>query len=203
MSSPSTGPGGAKLSRDLRQDLIAEGIRILDEDGLEGLTLRRVAAAAGVSHAAPAHHFRGLPDLLAQICKHGFADLAQSMADRREAAAPGPRAKLIAICEGYIAFAKARPALIQLMFGARNWQSGEDIWQAGEAAYQILRDACAPFEPVGPQEDSTETLVWSLVHGLAFLDLGGRFDNPLRATPSPDIADILPPLPLRRPGAAR
>ncbi len=52
---------------NLREALIVAGIEILKEGGLPALTLRACAARAGVSHAAPAHHFDGLPGLVTAI----------------------------------------------------------------------------------------------------------------------------------------
>ena len=60
-------PRTAHHHGDLRQALVAAGIELLDEGGLAALTLRRCAARAGVSHAAPAHHFKGLRGLLTAI----------------------------------------------------------------------------------------------------------------------------------------
>jgi DNA-binding transcriptional regulator YbjK len=48
---------------NLRAALVSAGIELLEEGGLEALTLRKCAARAGVSHAAPAHHFEGLQGL--------------------------------------------------------------------------------------------------------------------------------------------
>ena len=70
---------------NLRSALIDSGLALLANEGLAGLTLRRAAAAAGVSHAAPAHHFDGLPGLLTAIAARAF----QLFADQMEAAQIG------------------------------------------------------------------------------------------------------------------
>ena len=46
--------------------------RVLERDGLGGLTLRAVAREAGVSHAAPTHHFGDLTGLLSELAAIGF-----------------------------------------------------------------------------------------------------------------------------------
>jgi len=61
-------PGSATPRRgyhhgNLREALIEAGTEILDEDGLEALSLRACAKRAGVSHAAPQHHFGNLEGL--------------------------------------------------------------------------------------------------------------------------------------------
>ena len=185
--------------RDLRVELITAGLAILEEEGLRGLTLRRVAARVGVSHAAPAHHFSGLPQLLGCICSVGFTRLSAAMEDGRRSAPRDPRSELVAIGSAYVEFGEKNPALVQLMFNTE--PASVDDLQLRDAAFEtylILRDACSPFAPIGPQPDSTETLVWSLVHGLLMLKLGGRLENPKRQTHRPLFEDVLPELPLRR-----
>lgn len=184
--------------RDLRQELIKAGLEILSESGLKGLTLRKVAAHVGVSHAAPAHHFSGLPEILGAICAAGFEDLTCYMVSRKEEASDTPRARLVAICDAYVDFAVHNPDLIQLMFNASPEKVDDaQLAKPAAAAYNELHIACLPFEPIGDTPDSTETLVWSLVHGLALLRIGGRFDNPSRETANPKFCDVLPELSLR------
>lgn len=185
-------------ARDVRQELIDAALQILSEEGLEKLTLRRVAARVGVSHAAPAHHFKGLPQLLGSICAIGFDRLTETMLARRNAAPETPRDRLVAICDGYVDFAIGNPGLAHLMFNSGK-ETVDDtlVHEAGAKAYGVLSAACAPFQPVGARPDSTESLIWSLVHGLSFLCMGGRFDNPNRMTPHPSVADLIPQLALK------
>lgn len=185
--------------QNLKQVLIKTGLQILAEDGLEKLTLRRVAARAGVSHAAPAYHFKGLPELLGFICAIGFEELTAAMEQAQRSASATPRDRLVAICEGYVSFAIANRGLIQLMFSNRRGLVDDaPLRPAAGRAYAVLREACAPFEPVGNDPESTETMVWSLVHGFAFLRIGERFSNPYRSSDTPNIADVLPHLPLKQ-----
>ncbi|WP_141215717.1 TetR/AcrR family transcriptional regulator, partial [Hahella sp. CCB-MM4] len=71
-----------------RDALIEAGLSLLIEGGPEGLTLRRAAARAGVSHAAPAHHFNGLPGLQTAIATRAFALFTVTMISHRDAAEP-------------------------------------------------------------------------------------------------------------------
>lgn len=183
----------------LKQVLIDTGLRILAEDGLDKLSLRKVAARAGVTHAAPAYHFKGLPELLGYMCAVGFEELRRYTAEAFDQADDDPHARLYAVCEGYLAFAVANPGLIQLMFSNRkSIVDDTPLRPAAKRAYGVLQKACAPFEPVGEAPDSTETMIWSLVHGFVFLQIGERFANPYRSTPNPDLSDILPKLALRK-----
>ena len=77
---------------ELREALVAAGRKLLEEKGLRGFTLRECARRAQVSHAAPAHHFASIDDLLAEIATRGYRELAAAMTAeaRRRAAMPRP-----------------------------------------------------------------------------------------------------------------
>ena len=103
---------------DLPQSLIDAGLALLDEEGYEALTLRRIAARAGVSHAAPAHHFSGLPGLRIAIATKGFRSFLHELTAARDALLPhaDPFQRLLAVNLAYICFARRRRALFLLMF---------------------------------------------------------------------------------------
>ena len=50
--------------KDLRNALIEKGIEIVSKEGIHSFSLRKVAAACGVSHAAPYSHFQNKEELL-------------------------------------------------------------------------------------------------------------------------------------------
>lgn len=162
---------------NLRQALVEAGIELLKDGGLEALSLRKCAARAGVSHAAPAHHFDGVDGLRVAIAEEGFVRFRQRMLDFADAAEQTPRGRLHGICEGYLAFAREDPALYDLIFSFRATSRLIEEMQVNSApAYQVLRDTCAPLVPPGADPLVIETQVWSLVHGFALLILSGRFD---------------------------
>ncbi|MBV7393887.1 TetR/AcrR family transcriptional regulator [Mameliella sediminis] len=163
---------------NLRNALIEAGIDLLREGGLAALSLRKCAARAGVSHAAPAHHFEGVEGLRAAIAQEGFRRFETSMRRHADAGDQSPRGRLHGICRGYLAFARDEPALYDLIFSFR---AGNPHVRHGDAAkspaYRLLRETCAPFVPPGVDPVVVETQVWALVHGLAMLTLTGRFQD--------------------------
>ena len=174
-------PATAKSAHNhpnLREALIDAGLTLLASEGTAGLTLRKCAALAGVSHAAPAHHFAGLPGLLTAIATRGFRIFAQTMLDDA-ADADNPRARLHAICRGYYRFAFEHPALFDLMFRQLCVEpvtiDDAELKQASDAAYGVLADACAPFVPNGKSAQITQFQVWSLIHGYACLALANKY----------------------------
>src|SRR5947209_3443871 len=91
----------------LQEALLTAAEKVLERDGLQGLTLRAVAREAGVSHAAPTHHFGDLSGLLSELAAIGFrqfnAAMAQACVDRLPAEKPMSRAK------AYVGYAQAHP----------------------------------------------------------------------------------------------
>lgn len=163
---------------NLRAALIEAGIGLLTEGGLDALTLRKCAARAGVSHAAPAHHFDGLDGLRVAIAEEGFARFRRRMLDFADSGPQTPRDRLFGICRGYLAFAREEPALYDLIFSFRaNSRLLADLEEGSAPSYMVLRDSCAPFQPPGADPVILETQVWSLVHGYAMLILTGRFGD--------------------------
>lgn len=178
---------------NLKTALVDAGMGLLSEGGLSALTLRKCAARAGVSHAAPAHHFNGLKGLLTAMVARGFEIFTQSMIEHRDGAGDDPHEKLVAVCDGYLAFAKRNEAIATLMFMKEKFFTDDEGFQsASTAAYRVLADACAPFEPGASGSKGTEILIWSLVQGYATLVSSGQANEAV--TP---FSDILPMLKLR------
>jgi len=189
---------------DLREALIMAGIEMLEDGGIEALSLRKCAAKAGVSHAAPAHHFNGLVSLKAAIIARCYHIFSETMLTHSRNAKAAPRSQLLAICEGYLAFCRAHEPLFQIMFQPKpedlqqiNPRILEELEKESTKAFIILQTACAPFAPVGAHEQGTEVMVWSLVHGYATL-FARQPDGETPAGALPEFANILPELPLRK-----
>ena len=66
---------------DLPAALRAATAQLVAEKGPSGFSLREVARRAGVSHAAPAHHFGDAEGMLTSVAAEGFATLADAMED--------------------------------------------------------------------------------------------------------------------------
>jgi AcrR family transcriptional regulator len=170
----------------LHEALLEAAETILRRDGPTGLTLRAAAREAGVSHAAPAHHFGDLTGLLSELAAVGFARFAAAMKAGAAAAADDPRARLDAIGRAYVGFARENPALFVLMFRSdRLDMSRPALRAAADDAFSVL--ARARGMP-GAMKDSNLTLAqagamaasWSLVHGFSMLLIDHRLDPMLR-----------------------
>lgn len=155
---------------DLRDALVRAARRTLESDGLPALSLRGVARAAGVSPAAPYHHFADKQALLNAVAAEGFAALRSEMLARM-ARKPDPAARLEASGIGYVVFAVENPALFRLMFGGDGPQVSADdaLTKAREGAYGVLESAVAETSPDRAADPLTCLRLWALVHGIAKL----------------------------------
>lgn len=168
---------------DLRNALLNTALELLEEDGFSGLTLRAIAAKAGVSHAAPAHHFPTMRALVTVMCTIGFERFERSMVEARAKAQPDPKSQMEASSEGYLAFATSQPELFRLMFynAAADW-TNQALCEASLKARRELTTICAPAAAVlglhsAAQLEALEQLVWSSTHGYAHLINERRFSR--------------------------
>ncbi|MFQ1702109.1 TetR/AcrR family transcriptional regulator [Loktanella agnita] len=176
---------------NLRAALVQAGLSILASEGLQALTLRRCAQRAGVSHAAPAHHFDGLVGLKGAIAQQGLVQLRNTML-AASGDAGGDLARLRAICRGYLDFATAHPALFRLMFGFEAHERQHMLSDGNAAAYDVLRTACRPFVTPDRPASVLETQVWSLIHGYSTLYLAGNLIAEIQAVPDGGpFADVM------------
>ncbi|MFO0625818.1 MAG: TetR/AcrR family transcriptional regulator [Polyangiales bacterium] len=165
---------------DLRRALMDAALDTVAEGGVPALSLREAARRAGVSNAAPYHHFEGVQALVGALCEEGFAGLDASM----RAASEGiddPGARMVALGRAYVRFAVAHPAHYRLMFSVAPKDpmlSATDL-EALPAFGLMLRQIWAmQAAGLAPRGDAAPLalMAWSSVHGLASLLL----DGPLR-----------------------
>lgn len=172
-------PSRAYHHGDLRSALLAAAEEELAAHGVEGFSLRQVAKRAGVSHAAPAHHFGDTRGLLTALAADGFRRFLAAQARRESLAPPDPQAQLVAAGLGYIDFALERPALFRLLFGSdRPDFTDTDLDTASTEAYFHLREQVRMAG--GTETDAAA--VWAMAHGLADLLANGRL-KPILALP--------------------
>jgi AcrR family transcriptional regulator len=164
---------------DLRQALIAVAETLLAEKGVEGFTLRECARRAGVSPAAPAHHFGNMTGLLTAIATLGFEGLAEAMESAAAASDGTAGERLKAIGLGYIRFALTHPARFRVIFGRFPLDHGDAaLASASKHAFNILAQTIAAQpgnnEPLDESAQADLVFAWSTVHGFANLALDGQ-----------------------------
>jgi len=174
----------------LHDALLEAAERLLERDGLAGLTLRAVAREAGVSHAAPTHHFGDLTGLLSELAAIGYRRFNAAMA-AADCDGNTLADRAMARAKAYVAYAQAHPGMYGLMFRAERLDMTRPVLHdAAKASFAGLAGA------IGAQRQeqiSTDALsleqaaaiarAWSLVHGFTTLLLDGRLVDIFKRLP--------------------
>ncbi|GFG63170.1 TetR family transcriptional regulator [Mycobacterium kubicae] len=160
---------------DLRAACVRAAIELLEEDGnTAGLSLRAVARRAGVSPGAPYRHYADRDALVSAVAAVGYRELADCMAAPNPS--PSTPEDLADLGLAYVEFALRRPALFRLMFGEPCERENKDRVAATAAIWELVSGAARACFP-GTDVEAMSNALWSLVHGLAFLHLDGKFDT--------------------------
>jgi AcrR family transcriptional regulator len=186
---------------DLHDALLAAAERVLERDGLPGLTLRAVAREAGVSHAAPTHHFGDLTGLLSELAAIGFRRFNEAMVAARNNETH-PLMKGLANAKAYVAYAQASPGMFSLMFrNERIDMTRPSLHEAASASFEGLARAIGAgrnekltgeaLEALSLDQAAAIARAWSLVHGFASLLLDGRLKDILHRLPEGTGVDQL------------
>lgn len=172
--------------------LLAVTEQILREQGLHKFTLREAARRAGVSHGAPAFHFKDASGLLTAFAAEAFKALRALMLEYRAEAAKEPAAQLLAVGCAYIDYALAHRPQFQLMFRSDviRLEDGQ-FKEASQGAFQQLQETMAPL--LGPDDSDAGRkaklmLCWSAVHGFATLYLEKGFGPVYADNPRPPVS---------------
>jgi AcrR family transcriptional regulator len=183
---------------DLHEALLKAAETVLERDGLQGLTLRAVAREAGVSHAAPTHHFGDLIGLVSELAAIGFRQFNAAMA-AAGSSDPSGLEKALAKAKAYVAYARAHPGMYGLMFrNERLDMTRPSLHEAAHAAFAGLAGAigASRHEQIAAEALSLEQAAaiaraWSQVHGFTMLLLDGRLTDILHRLPEGTDAETL------------
>lgn len=167
---------------DLRPALIAAALELVADSTTDDVTLRAVARKAGVSAAAPYHHFADKDALLAAVARDGFDSLTRV----QSAVLGGPgsaRDKLEEMVEQYVRFATDHQTHYRLMFRTLPTEvggvEGDALRNAALASFGRLVEAIHAANPALSTDETTDkaVLAWALAHGAVDV---GRWGTALR-----------------------
>ncbi|UUU22682.1 TetR/AcrR family transcriptional regulator [Streptomyces sp. DSM 40750] len=153
---------------DLRRAILHTALDVITAEGPSALSLRDLARRAGVSHAAPAHHFKDRTGLLTAIAAEGHALLAAALAEAGDLRDAGSR---------YVRFAREHPAHFQVMFRPELLREDDlELTTARALSREQLRTAVTTARPETLDADPrlAGIAAWSLSHGFATLLLSGN-----------------------------
>ena len=167
---------------DLRNALLEAVGEIILERGIGGVSLREAARRAGVSHAAPAHHFGDKKGMLTAFACRGFKEFGDRMRVAADAAAGGgPSAQLRAIGLEYMRFAVERRPYFEVMFRSEMHDNEDpEMIEVSKGSFGVLMGVVESVDPKdlgGADPLHVAMGAWATVHGLATLWLDGAISQ--------------------------
>jgi AcrR family transcriptional regulator len=193
----------ARVSADIRTEIVDSGIRLLESNGLQGFSVRKLAAEAGTSTMAVYTHFGGMTGVFEAIASEVFARFTQALT--KVARTDDPVADFFVMGMAYREFALANPQRYQLMFGQSTPPSlagyRTDVTVTGAvtsrgewaASFDALRDVVRRMIDAGRIRDDGELVIagrlWSMTHGAVMLEMADFFGHEGHA-----VTQILAPL---------
>ena len=168
---------------DLKNALIQAGVTILSKEGIGGLSLRKVAQQAGVSHAAPYAHFTDKQALIAASSPEGYRRVYEQLEVIRGKYLNDPRRQLMEGAWAYVRFAQTDPAHFRVTFSSavEREQDYPALVEAATKTFAGVVQIIAACQAVGVlrpgPEDALAVSVWSIVHGFASLLIEGQISH--------------------------
>jgi AcrR family transcriptional regulator len=179
---------------DVRRRLLESAALLLDEEGPDALTARRLAASAQTSTMAVYTHFGGMPALVREIVAEGFRRLAEHVTDHPQT--DDPVADLAALALSYRANALENPHLYSVMFGATSlggYTLAPEERSVGLYTFVLLSEAVARAMDAGrlrrADPDAVAQQLWTAMHGYVMLELAG-----LHMAAKDPVEEVLRPL---------
>jgi AcrR family transcriptional regulator len=157
---------------NLRRELLDRAAQVITEQGVEDLSLRALAQQLGVSHAAPARHFKDKADLLRALAKEGFQKITEYILAAADAAGPDPLARYVALGHAFVRFSRQFPAYYKISIHPEVMaQADDELKELHRVRSVILFDTARQAQAAGwlEGEDLEAAVAFSFaaVRGLA------------------------------------
>lgn len=164
---------------DLRKALLRGALEILDEQGIEAVTIRAVAQRAGVGHSAPANHFKDKKALLTQVATDIFIELGSTISNAISVNPLEKTERFHALTAAVYAYAWSHPNRYRLLWRRDCIDHDHlDYKKAGDAIYNQLKTVMEhETNTAGLGAETGVIALWSLVHGYVCLRLDGILIN--------------------------
>ncbi|MER6997750.1 TetR/AcrR family transcriptional regulator [Streptomyces sp. NPDC000410] len=161
---------------NLRRAIIDAALEAITESGPTGWSLRELARRAGVSHAAPAHHFGDKTGLLTAVAAEGFEVFADSLEQAAD--------DTLEVGVAYVRFAIGHRPYFEVMFRPELYRVDDpSVNTTRERAAHVLATSAGRLSPSPGQDRLTTIAAWSLAHGFASLWLSGALPETAHGDP--------------------
>jgi AcrR family transcriptional regulator len=156
---------------------------LLKDEGIEGLSLRKLADKVGVSRTAPYHHFKDKNELLCAIAEQGFLYWREIAEKIFEQADMSIKQKYRQFVYEYIQYAADNPELYDLMFGRTIWKQNtatDSLKGVAYPSFQFQVELTRNWQQQGLMSSTEDTLrlaqvAWGTMHGIARLLIDGIY----------------------------
>jgi AcrR family transcriptional regulator len=145
------------------REIVVAARELLDEEGPDALTMRRLAERLGIRAPSLYKHLSGKDELEAAVISEGFTEAAAAF----EEAVAGGKDPLGELARAYRAFALERPHLYRLM---TERPLRRDLLEPG-----VEERAALPLVEATGGDEALARAVWAFAHGMTILELDGRF----------------------------
>lgn len=163
---PAARPAGSVRSARL-QDVIDAATAVLDADGAEALTMRRLADELGMRAPSIYKHVRDKATLEAALIEDALFDLGDAL--HAALAHPGPEGVVASVLHTYRARSLEVPNRYRL---ATSGRLRRDLLP------ECLEDwAGQPFYFAADRDEYRSQALWSLAHGMVILEIDGRYPD--------------------------
>ena len=166
---------------DLRRALLETATTMIDAEGVESISMRKLAARAGVSRTAAYHYFGNKQELLCAIAMDGFQ--RQMEAIDTAGGSDSFRSQLSRFLRSYVEFSADNPEYYELMLGGNIWRTGqatEELRDLGDIAFRNLRKQVAIWQEQGFIDADADNLrltqvIWCSAHGISRFIIDGVY----------------------------
>jgi len=172
---------------DLRRVLLAAAVESIDTTGPAAFSLRDLARRAGVSHAAPAHHFGDKAGLLTVLPVEGYELLVDALTAAGD--------DILEMGVAYVRFAVEHRAHFEVMFRPELYRAdAPEVERARRAARECLNRGVSVRTSKATATRVAAIAAWSMVHGFATLWSAGALPPELGTDPAVAARTVLPQL---------
>ena len=162
----------------MKEAILAAARQVAREEGWPAVTVRRVAALVEYTPPIIYQYFMSKEAMLEELQAQGFALLAEGMR-RASTTGTGPRERLLAVADAYLAFAYEQPEIYQLMHGSNSASVAlEATLPRATVVAEIVRECleawAAAHHVALPDPETAVEIAWGLIHGLISVEMLGR-----------------------------
>ncbi|MNP26729.1 HTH-type transcriptional regulator LuxR [compost metagenome] len=162
---------------DLKQELIDKGLLLLNREGFEKFSLRKVASMCGVSHTAPYKHFKDKEELIEEIIKKVWKSFNIALSESTNKYKFSPKEEIIEMGKAYVKFMVENPEYLNFMFlwgNSTPIKIEENKFNSYEgSAFEVFKNSAERYlkEINIDESEYTERVLtmWSMVHGISIL----------------------------------